>query len=71
MDSLVAQARECHRKVSEHVHLAGHYRAQRDRAICQLYASGDYSYTTLAKQVGISRELTVKIVQGGRGTAAG
>lgn len=66
MDSLVKMAREAHRKVSEHVHLAGHYRAQRDRAIRQLYQTGDYSYTSLARQTGISRELVVKIVQTGR-----
>lgn len=71
MDALVMMAREAHRNAMENVRLAGHYRAQRDRAICELYASGDYSYTTLAKQVGINRELVVKIVQCGRGTAAG
>ena len=66
MDSLMAMARQAHRDSVEHVRLAGHYRARRDKAIRDLYATGEYSYTTLAIQVGISRELTVKIVQSGR-----
>lgn len=59
-------AREAHRNSLEHVRLAGHYRAQRNDAICRLYASGGYSYRQLADQVGITRELVIKIVQGGR-----
>jgi hypothetical protein len=66
VDALVVMAREAHRQSNEHVRLAGHFRAQRNDAIRKLYASGDYSYTTLAQQVGITRELVVKIVQGGR-----
>ena len=65
MDSLMATARQAHRNSVEHVRLAGHFRAQRDRAIRELYTSGEYSYTTLARQVGITRELTIKIVQAG------
>ena len=68
MDPLVVMAREAHRNSQEHVRLAGHYRGQRDRAIRELYAGGGYSYTTLARQVGISRELVIKIVQYGRAT---
>ena len=61
MDATVMMAREAHRNSIEHVRLAGHYRAQRDRAIRELYASGEYSYTTLARQVGCTRELVAKI----------
>jgi hypothetical protein len=71
MQPLVMMAREAHRNAMENVRLAGHYRGQRDRAIRELYATGEFSYTTLARQVGINRELVVKIVQCGRGTAAG
>lgn len=66
MDALVAQAREAHLKSLENVRLAGHFRAQRNDAICRLYGSGAYSYKTLADQVGITRELVIKIVQGRR-----
>lgn len=66
MDALVTMAREAHRQSTEHVRLAGHFRAQRNDAICRAYASGNYSYTTLAQQLGISRELVVKIIQGRR-----
>lgn len=59
-------AREAHRKSQEHGRLAGHFRAQRNDAVCRLYEGGGYSYTTLAAQVGITRELVVKIVQGRR-----
>jgi hypothetical protein len=63
MDTLVMMAREAHVKSLEHVRLAGHFRAQRDDAVRRAYATGDYSYTTLAAQTGISRELVVKIIQ--------
>lgn len=66
MDSLVMMAREAHRNSQEHLRLAGHFRAQRNEAIVRLYGTGDYSYTTLAAQVGLKRELIVKIIQGHR-----
>ena len=55
-------AREAHRSAQEHVRLAGHFRAQRDDAVRRAYASGQYSYRQLAAQVGISPELTAKII---------
>lgn len=66
MDALVVMAREAHLKSLEHVRLAGHFRAQRNDAICRLYEGGGYSYRQLADQIGITRELVIKIVQGGR-----
>jgi hypothetical protein len=63
VDSLVMMAREAHRNNLEHVRLAGHYREQRDWAIRRLYSTGGFSYTSLARQTGLSRELIAKIVQ--------
>lgn len=63
MDSLVIMAREAHRNSVEHVRLAGHFRAQRNDAIRRLYATGDYSYNTLAKQLELGRDLVVKIIR--------
>ena len=63
MQSLVVMAREAHRSSLEHERLAGHFRAQRDAAVRRLYDSGEYSYTTLARQVGCTRELVAKIIQ--------
>jgi hypothetical protein len=57
-------ARDAHRSAHEHTRLAGHFRAQRDAAIRRLYATGDYSYTTLSQLVGCTRDLVAKIVQG-------
>ena len=64
MDPLAVIAREAHRKSQEHVLLAGKYRRQRNLAIRRLYSTGRFSYTTLAEQVGCTRELVAKIVQG-------
>jgi len=63
VDPLAVLARDAHRQSLEHVRLAGHFRAQRDDAIRRLYTAGGFSYTTLAEQVGITRELVAKIVQ--------
>ena len=59
-------AREAHKQSQENVRLAGHFRSQRNDAICRLYDSGEYSYRTLAEQVGITRELVIKIIVQGR-----
>lgn len=66
VDSLVVMAREAHVKSLEHTRLAGHFRAQRNDAICRLYEGGGYSYRQLADQIGITRELVIKVVQGRR-----
>jgi hypothetical protein len=63
MDPLVWQAREAHRKASEHSGLSGHFRAQRDQLIRELHATGEYSYSRLAREVGCSPELIAKVVQ--------
>jgi transposase-like protein len=60
------QAREAHRQSSEHGRLATRYRKERDRLIRQLHASGAYSYSQLAKQIGCSSDLVAKAVQGRR-----
>lgn len=60
----MVMARQAHRKVTEHAHLAGHFRAQRDRAIRQLYQSGEFSYARLAREIGCSTELVAKVCQG-------
>jgi hypothetical protein len=64
VDSLVWQAREAHRKACEHSGLSGHFIAERNRIIRELHATGDYSYSKLAGQIGCSPELIAKIVQG-------
>lgn len=64
MDALAAMARDAHRQAVENVRLASHFRTQRDDAIRRLHAQGDLSYTQIAEQVGITRELVAKIVQG-------
>lgn len=64
MDPLAVLAREAHRQSQEHVRLAGHFRRERDAAIRRLYATGGFSYTTLAQQVGVTRELVAKILKG-------
>jgi hypothetical protein len=61
VEALLAVAREAHLKSQEHDRLAGHFRAQRNDAVRRLYADGGYSYTTLARQVGCTRELVAKI----------
>jgi transposase-like protein len=64
MEPTVWLAREAHRKVGEHTGQSHHYRQERDRLIRELYASGDYSYSQLAGQIGCSPELVAKVVQG-------
>jgi hypothetical protein len=66
VEALVVMAREAHLKSQDHTRLAGHFRAQRNDAIRRLYADGGYSYSTLARQVELPRELVVKIIQTGR-----
>lgn len=64
MDTTMTMAREAHRKVREYGVLAGHWRAQRDAAIRELYGGGEYSYAGLARQIGCSTELVAKVCQG-------
>lgn len=64
MDVLAVMARDAHRQAVENVRLATHFRAQRDDAIRRLYEQGGVSYTQVAEQVGITRELVAKIIQG-------
>jgi hypothetical protein len=64
MDGLLWQAREAHQKSCEHSRLAEQFRHQRDKFIRELYATGDYSYRNLAKQIGCSTELVAKVIQG-------
>lgn len=64
MEPLAVMARDAHRQSQDHVRLAGHYRRRRDEAIRRLYATGGFSYTTLAAQVGLTRDLVAKIIQG-------
>jgi ribosome-binding protein aMBF1 (putative translation factor) len=64
VDAIVQQAREAHRKASEHTGLSHHYRQQRDDAIRRAYAAGEMSYGRLANQIGCSPELVAKAVQG-------
>jgi ribosome-binding protein aMBF1 (putative translation factor) len=64
MDALVAQAKIAHTKSCYHTDLAGHFRQQRDRLIRQAYDTRQYSYSQLARLIGISPELVAKIVQG-------
>jgi hypothetical protein len=64
MDPTVQQAREAHRKASSHTGLLHHYRRQRDELIRRAYAEGNYSYGSLARQIGCSPELIAKAVQG-------
>ncbi len=64
MDTEVWQARDAHRKVCDHTGLAGHFRRERDRLIRELYATGEYSYSQLARSVGCSVELVAKVIQG-------
>jgi hypothetical protein len=61
---VVWQAREAHRQSVEHSGFAGRYRQERDKLIRKLYATGEYSYGQLAKQVGCSVELVAKVIQG-------
>jgi transposase-like protein len=63
MEPLVWQAREAHRKVGEHTGLSNHFRHERDRLIRELYGSGAFSYSQLARQIGCSPELVAKAVQ--------
>lgn len=63
MDVLVAQAKIAHTKSCFHNDLAGHFRKQRDQLIRQAYETGEYSYSQLARQIGITPELVAKIVQ--------
>lgn len=64
MEPLVAQARECHRKTMEHSELSDHYRRQRNDLIRRAYHEQGLSYYHLARQVGCSRELVAKVIQG-------
>lgn len=63
MDSRAMQARELHRRAAENERLAGAARHQRDELIRELYASGSYSYTTLAAAVGCGRELVKAVIK--------
>jgi hypothetical protein len=63
MDALVAQAREAHRQSCDHRLTSGHYRRLRDRLIRQAYETGEFSYSQLARQIGITSELVAKVVQ--------
>jgi hypothetical protein len=63
MESLVWQAREAHRKSMEFAGQSSQFRQQRDRIIRDLYATGEYSYSQLAGQIGCSPELIAKAVQ--------
>jgi transposase len=47
----------------QHSGHATQFRAERDRLIRELHASGGYSYSQLAAQIGVSYELIAKIVQ--------
>ena len=64
MDPLVQQARELHRRAKEHLGLSQQFRRQRDRIIKLVYAEGNTSYASLAKQIDCSPELVAKVVQG-------
>ena len=64
MNILAYQAKEAHRQVCAHSGLAGRFRRERDALIRQLYATGEYSYSVIAKNVGCSVELVAKVIQG-------
>lgn len=66
MDSAVAQARELHRKVQQFTGLSRDYKVRRDELIRRLYRTGDYSYGSLARQIGCSPELVAAVVKGVR-----
>lgn len=64
MEARVMQARELHRRASEHEALAGQFRAQRDELIRRLHAESGMSYRQLAASIGCSWELIRAIVKG-------
>ena len=64
-DPLAARAAELHARALEADAVAARYRAERDEIIDRLRAdgSGRWSYTTLARALGCSRELIAQIVR--------
>lgn len=63
MDSRAQQAREHHRASTDGERLARQHRGQRDELVRVLYATGEWSYTSLAAAVGCSPELIAKIIK--------
>ena len=62
-DINIAQAREHHRQADEARGLLALHLAQRDALIRRAYEEGGWSYSQLAKQLGLTPELIAKIIR--------
>lgn len=70
-DARAVQAREANRLAGDHSMLARQYQAQRNRLVRQLRSEDPelWTYTALAKAVGISPEMAAAIVKGRTGNS--
>jgi AraC-like DNA-binding protein len=63
VDLRAAQAREHHRLARDEERAAIAHRERRDHLVRTLYGEGGWSYASLARAVGCSRELVAKIMR--------
>lgn len=63
MDARATQARVHHRHALENDRLASQHREQRDALIRRLYEEGGWSYSSLARAVGCTRDLVAKVIR--------
>ena len=62
-DIFIQQAREHSRAAEEARHQVANHLAQRDALIRRAYAEGRWSYSQLAKALGLTPELVAKIIR--------
>jgi len=62
VDSRAQQAREHHRKAQRHRETMQQHIDQRDALVRDLYATGEWSYRSLALAVGCTPEVIAKII---------
>lgn len=62
MDLKVALARQEHHASKEADALARQHRTHRDTLLRQVYAEGGWSYQTLARAVGMSKDAVAKVI---------
>jgi hypothetical protein len=62
MDIRLAAAREAQLAAQEHKRLASQALDRRDHLVRMLYTSGDFTYSHLAKMIGLTPEMIAKII---------